>query len=73
MEKYSAREIELMSKVPPDAWQVITFQDGEYEFGDITTLDEALAELAELYQHEDKFDSIEIAPMWNSAYHEDVI
>lgn len=69
MAQYSDREIRLISKVPPDAWQVRITRDGNVGTGDLLNLEEALAEFAAALS-EEQFDSIEIAPMWNTSWHE---
>ena len=69
---YGEREIYLMNKVPPDAWVVTTSSNGIRENGDYMSLEEALAEFVELWQGEEKFDSVEIVPLWDGVMHEDV-
>ncbi len=69
--EYSEQEIRLMGKVPPDAWQVITKDIQGTQYGDFLSLTEALAEFAELWQGEDIYESIEIAPIWNEVFHEE--
>ena len=69
---YGEREIYLMNKVPPDVWVVTTTSNGISENGDYVSLEEALAEFVELWQGKAKFDSIEIAPLWNEDWHKDV-
>lgn len=72
MAKYDANELRLIGKVPPDAWTVVTTFEGVSENGEYISLDEALVELGSLLRgdFDVQFDSIEIAPLWNSAAHE---
>ena len=77
MYEKSEREIYLMGKVPPDAWQVVTTVVGLTQYGDIhATLDDALAEYAVLHRTAallpENYDSINIVPLWNTAWHEGV-
>ena len=72
MKHYETREIYLMDKVPPDGWQIVTKLNGVATFGEIGSLQEALAEFALLWQAKIGFESIEIAPMWNETWHDDV-
>ncbi len=74
MSRYSSREIFLMDKIPPDAWQIMTTtNDGVTEWGDILSLTEALAEFAECWQEVDSLTHIEIVPLWNDTWHDEII
>mgnify|MGYP003394132649 CR=1 FL=1 len=69
----SARELFLMHKIAPDAWQVVTVEDGEEEYGDFLDENEALIEYIECATDEEvNYDHVYIIPVWNDAVHDEI-
>ena len=69
----STRELFLMGKVAPDAWQVSTIEDGVIVLGDLLNLSEALLEYIILATDEEvNYSSIYIVPVWNATWHDEI-
>ena len=69
----SARELFLMGKVAPDAWQVNTVIDGVVDYGDLFSHKEALVEFIKLAtKDEHVYSNIYIVPVWNCTWHDEI-
>lgn len=69
--EYAVDELALIGKVPPDGWSVYTISEGCKETGDIMDLEDALLTFAEaIVSTNPVYESVELVPLWNPAWHE---